>query len=159
MARHALQCITHSCVLAVHGCRLELFCLPAVRHKFKVAKPELLSDWKPHRAAVTVTLALKQTLFTLLFCPPHSCEPSLDSHIKIIEVLVTSEWSDSQAAPGNWLLYFRSIFHPSQNYCCSYYCGCSGHESKRLKKKCIQLKRKSRWKGCCALHYWSNWKL
>uniref|UniRef100_A0A3P8RDD7 Phosphatidylinositol 3-kinase regulatory subunit alpha n=1 Tax=Astatotilapia calliptera TaxID=8154 RepID=A0A3P8RDD7_ASTCA len=29
-----------------------------------------------------------------------SCEPSLDSHIKIIEVLVTSEWSDSQAAPA-----------------------------------------------------------
>lgn len=30
-----------------------------------------------------------------------SCEPSLDAHIKIIEILVTSEWSDSQAAPGN----------------------------------------------------------
>ncbi|XP_070844607.1 phosphatidylinositol 3-kinase regulatory subunit alpha isoform X1 [Chaetodon trifascialis] len=29
-----------------------------------------------------------------------SCEPSLDAHIKIIEVLVTSEWSESQAAPA-----------------------------------------------------------
>ncbi|CAI5667463.1 phosphatidylinositol 3-kinase regulatory subunit alpha isoform X1 [Oreochromis niloticus] len=29
-----------------------------------------------------------------------SCEPSLDAHIKIIEILVTSEWSDSQAAPA-----------------------------------------------------------
>ncbi|KAL2100385.1 hypothetical protein ACEWY4_004779 [Coilia grayii] len=29
-----------------------------------------------------------------------SCEPSPDSHIRIIEVLVTSEWGDSQAAPG-----------------------------------------------------------
>uniref|UniRef100_A0A8C4GIJ2 Phosphatidylinositol 3-kinase regulatory subunit alpha n=1 Tax=Dicentrarchus labrax TaxID=13489 RepID=A0A8C4GIJ2_DICLA len=28
------------------------------------------------------------------------CEPSLDAHIKIIEVLVTSEWSESQAAPA-----------------------------------------------------------
>uniref|UniRef100_A0AAQ5ZSV3 Phosphatidylinositol 3-kinase regulatory subunit alpha n=1 Tax=Amphiprion ocellaris TaxID=80972 RepID=A0AAQ5ZSV3_AMPOC len=29
-----------------------------------------------------------------------SCEPSLDASIKIIEVLVTSEWSESQAAPA-----------------------------------------------------------
>uniref|UniRef100_A0A3Q1F0C1 Phosphatidylinositol 3-kinase regulatory subunit alpha n=1 Tax=Acanthochromis polyacanthus TaxID=80966 RepID=A0A3Q1F0C1_9TELE len=29
-----------------------------------------------------------------------SCEPSLDAYIKIIEVLVTSEWSESQAAPA-----------------------------------------------------------
>ncbi|XP_034402299.1 phosphatidylinositol 3-kinase regulatory subunit alpha isoform X1 [Cyclopterus lumpus] len=29
-----------------------------------------------------------------------SCEPSSDAHIKIIEVLVTSEWSESQAAPA-----------------------------------------------------------
>uniref|UniRef100_A0A3Q3L5P1 Phosphatidylinositol 3-kinase regulatory subunit alpha n=1 Tax=Mastacembelus armatus TaxID=205130 RepID=A0A3Q3L5P1_9TELE len=29
-----------------------------------------------------------------------SCEPSLDAHIRIIEVLVTSEWSDNQAAPA-----------------------------------------------------------
>ncbi|TSL28209.1 Phosphatidylinositol 3-kinase regulatory subunit alpha [Bagarius yarrelli] len=29
-----------------------------------------------------------------------SCEPSPESHIRIIEVLVTSEWSSSQAAPG-----------------------------------------------------------
>ncbi|TKS84911.1 Phosphatidylinositol 3-kinase regulatory subunit alpha [Collichthys lucidus] len=28
-----------------------------------------------------------------------SCEPSLDAHIKIIEVLVASEWSETQAAP------------------------------------------------------------
>ncbi|MED6290065.1 Phosphatidylinositol 3-kinase regulatory subunit alpha [Characodon lateralis] len=31
---------------------------------------------------------------------PTSCEPSLDAFIKIIEVLVTSEWSESQAAPA-----------------------------------------------------------
>uniref|UniRef100_A0A8C1QZF6 Phosphatidylinositol 3-kinase regulatory subunit alpha n=1 Tax=Cyprinus carpio TaxID=7962 RepID=A0A8C1QZF6_CYPCA len=29
-----------------------------------------------------------------------SCEPSPEAHIRIIEVLVTSEWSDSQAAPA-----------------------------------------------------------
>ncbi|XP_041914753.1 phosphatidylinositol 3-kinase regulatory subunit alpha isoform X1 [Alosa alosa] len=29
-----------------------------------------------------------------------SCEPSPDSHIRIIEVLVTSEWGDTQAAPA-----------------------------------------------------------
>ncbi|KAK2818695.1 hypothetical protein Q5P01_024256 [Channa striata] len=29
-----------------------------------------------------------------------SCEPSLDAHIKIIEVLVTSEWTESQVAPA-----------------------------------------------------------
>uniref|UniRef100_UPI0037E8F0FC phosphatidylinositol 3-kinase regulatory subunit alpha isoform X1 n=2 Tax=Semicossyphus pulcher TaxID=241346 RepID=UPI0037E8F0FC len=29
-----------------------------------------------------------------------SCEPSSDAHIKIIEVLVTSEWTESQAAPA-----------------------------------------------------------
>ncbi|KAF3849295.1 hypothetical protein F7725_015792 [Dissostichus mawsoni] len=29
-----------------------------------------------------------------------SCEPSMEAHIKIIEVLVTSEWSESQAAPA-----------------------------------------------------------
>ncbi|XP_063066382.1 phosphatidylinositol 3-kinase regulatory subunit alpha [Engraulis encrasicolus] len=29
-----------------------------------------------------------------------SCEPSPDSHVRIIEVLVTSEWGDSQAAPA-----------------------------------------------------------
>ncbi|XP_017569620.1 phosphatidylinositol 3-kinase regulatory subunit alpha isoform X1 [Pygocentrus nattereri] len=29
-----------------------------------------------------------------------SCEPSPESHIKIVEVLVTSEWSSSQAAPA-----------------------------------------------------------
>lgn len=32
--------------------------------------------------------------------------------MKIIEVLVTTEWSDSQAAPGRSLLYFCSTFHP-----------------------------------------------
>lgn len=31
-----------------------------------------------------------------------SCEPSPEAHIRIIEVLVTSEWNDSQAAPGKW---------------------------------------------------------
>ncbi|XP_077062465.1 phosphatidylinositol 3-kinase regulatory subunit alpha isoform X1 [Siphateles boraxobius] len=31
---------------------------------------------------------------------PTSCEPSPEAHIRIIEVLVTSEWSDSQAAPA-----------------------------------------------------------
>uniref|UniRef100_A0A1A8QSQ1 Phosphatidylinositol 3-kinase regulatory subunit alpha n=1 Tax=Nothobranchius pienaari TaxID=704102 RepID=A0A1A8QSQ1_9TELE len=31
---------------------------------------------------------------------PTSCEPSLDAFIKIIEVLVTSEWGESQAAPA-----------------------------------------------------------
>ncbi|XP_075885593.1 phosphatidylinositol 3-kinase regulatory subunit alpha isoform X1 [Nelusetta ayraudi] len=29
-----------------------------------------------------------------------SCEPGLDAHVKIIEVLVSSEWSESQAAPA-----------------------------------------------------------
>lgn len=34
-----------------------------------------------------------------------SCEPSPESHIRIIEVLVTSEWSSNQAAPGKvWFL-------------------------------------------------------
>lgn len=37
--------------------------------------------------------------------PVHSCEPSLDCHIKIIEVLVTSEMSENQAAPGTSLLH------------------------------------------------------
>ncbi|XP_061822289.1 phosphatidylinositol 3-kinase regulatory subunit alpha isoform X1 [Nerophis lumbriciformis] len=29
-----------------------------------------------------------------------SCEPSLDAHVRIIEVLVASEWTESQAAPA-----------------------------------------------------------
>ncbi|XP_077478770.1 phosphatidylinositol 3-kinase regulatory subunit alpha isoform X1 [Stigmatopora argus] len=29
-----------------------------------------------------------------------SCEPSLDAHVRIIEVLLTSEWTESQAAPA-----------------------------------------------------------
>lgn len=41
--------------------------------------------------------------------PVHSCEPSLDSQIKIIEVLVTSEMSENQAAPGTLLLHFYSL--------------------------------------------------
>lgn len=46
----------------------------------------------------------------VFFSPPlHSCEPSLDAHIKIIEVLVTSEWSESQAAPGT--SFFTSNIH------------------------------------------------
>ncbi|KAI9534847.1 hypothetical protein NQZ68_010233 [Dissostichus eleginoides] len=35
-----------------------------------------------------------------------SCEPSMEAHIKIIEVLVTSELSESQAAPGE-ILFFQ----------------------------------------------------
>lgn len=33
-----------------------------------------------------------------------SCEPSPEAHIRIIEVMVTSEWSDSQAAPGKYTI-------------------------------------------------------
>ncbi|KAJ8339392.1 hypothetical protein SKAU_G00361780 [Synaphobranchus kaupii] len=36
-----------------------------------------------------------------------SCEPSPDSLVKIVEVLIGSEWSESQAAPGNE--YFSRI--------------------------------------------------
>uniref|UniRef100_A0A8C1DEL4 Phosphatidylinositol 3-kinase regulatory subunit alpha n=3 Tax=Cyprinus carpio TaxID=7962 RepID=A0A8C1DEL4_CYPCA len=36
---------------------------------------------------------------TLFRQQPTSCEPNPEAHIRIIEVLVTSEWSDSQAAP------------------------------------------------------------
>lgn len=46
--------------------------------------------------------------------PVHSCEPSLDCHIKIIEVLVTSEMSENQAAPGMSLLHFKLFFLPSK---------------------------------------------
>ncbi len=70
----------------------------------KIVKPELPSDWNQHRAtraAETVTWAVKHRLYLTFLSPPHSCEPSLDAHIKIIEVLVTSEWSESQAAPGS----------------------------------------------------------
>ncbi|XP_031434261.1 phosphatidylinositol 3-kinase regulatory subunit alpha [Clupea harengus] len=45
--------------------------------------------------------ALGEIFSTLLFRQQAaSCEPCPDSHIKIIEVLVTSEWGDSQAAPA-----------------------------------------------------------
>uniref|UniRef100_A0A8C1V6M2 Phosphatidylinositol 3-kinase regulatory subunit alpha n=1 Tax=Cyprinus carpio TaxID=7962 RepID=A0A8C1V6M2_CYPCA len=37
---------------------------------------------------------------TLFRQQPTSCEPNPEAHIRIIEVLVTSEWSDSQAAPA-----------------------------------------------------------
>lgn len=37
-----------------------------------------------------------------------SCEPSPESHIRIVEVLVTSEWSGSQAAPGKVCLLSES---------------------------------------------------
>ncbi|KAF3701795.1 Phosphatidylinositol 3-kinase regulatory subunit alpha [Channa argus] len=41
-------------------------------------------------------------IFSPVFFRPQatSCEPSLDAHVKIIEVLVTSEWSESQVAPA-----------------------------------------------------------
>ncbi|KAL4617589.1 phosphatidylinositol 3-kinase regulatory subunit alpha isoform X1 [Arapaima gigas] len=34
-----------------------------------------------------------------------SCEPSPDAHIRIVEVLITTEWSESQAAPGNFQFF------------------------------------------------------
>ncbi|XP_067264540.1 phosphatidylinositol 3-kinase regulatory subunit alpha isoform X1 [Chanodichthys erythropterus] len=37
---------------------------------------------------------------TLFRHQPTSCEPSPEAHIRIVEVLVTSEWSDGQAAPA-----------------------------------------------------------
>ncbi|TNN61234.1 Phosphatidylinositol 3-kinase regulatory subunit alpha [Liparis tanakae] len=45
--------------------------------------------------------ALGEIFSPVLFRQPAaSCEASSDAHIKIIEVLVTSEWSESQAAPA-----------------------------------------------------------
>ncbi|GAA6069765.1 phosphatidylinositol 3-kinase regulatory subunit alpha isoform X1, partial [Tachysurus ichikawai] len=70
---------------------LTLQCL--LRHLARVCQASAANLLNARALAEIFSPALFRQLAT-------SCEPSPESHIRIIEVLVTSEWSSSQAAPA-----------------------------------------------------------
>ncbi|XP_026999874.2 phosphatidylinositol 3-kinase regulatory subunit alpha isoform X1 [Tachysurus fulvidraco] len=85
-----LRRIAASSVVPPQYC-LTLQCL--LRHLARVCQASAANLLNARALAEIFSPALFRQLAT-------SCEPSPESHIRIIEVLVTSEWSSSQAAPA-----------------------------------------------------------
>lgn len=57
----------------------------------------------PGGGALQCMLGSEQRTNCMVFVSCCSCEPSPEAHIRIIEIFITTEWNESQAAPGEFV--------------------------------------------------------